>query len=89
MVLGEFILLKNFDYDKIVVLCAGLTVILCAVYLLRMYGKAMFGTGDERILGTLKDISGVEFTVLASLAGICNSAWYFPKQHHRNGRIVR
>ena len=66
---GEFILLKSiFDYDKIVVLCAGLTVILCAVYLLRMYGKAMFGTGDERILGTLKDISSVEFTVLASLA---------------------
>ena len=28
----------------------------------------MFGTGDERILGTLKDISSVEFTVLASLA---------------------
>jgi NADH-quinone oxidoreductase subunit M len=66
---GEFILLKSiFDYDKVVVLCAGLTVILCAVYLLRMYGKAMFGTGDERILGTLKDISSVEFTVLASLA---------------------
>ncbi len=66
---GEFILLKSiFDYDKIVVLCAGLTVILCAVYLLRMYGKAMFGQGDERILGTMKDISGVEFTVLASLA---------------------
>lgn len=58
-----------FDYDKIVVLCAGLTVILCAVYLLRMYGKAMFGTGDERNLGTLKKIyQAVEFTVLASLA---------------------
>ena len=67
--IGEFILLKSvFDYDKVVVLFAGLTLILCAVYLLRMYGKAMFGTGDERILGTLKDISGVEFTVLASLS---------------------
>ena len=36
--------------------------------LLRMYGKANVGTGDERILGTFKDISGVEFTVLAGLA---------------------
>jgi NADH-quinone oxidoreductase subunit M len=42
--IGEFILLKSiFDYDKVVAVFAGLTVILCAVYLLRLYGKAMFG----------------------------------------------
>jgi len=33
-----------------------------------LYGKAMFGKGDERVLSNLKDISNVEFTVLASLA---------------------
>lgn len=66
---GEFILLKSiFDYDKIVVVFAGLTVILCAVYLLRLYGKAMFGKGNEEIVANLKDISTVEFVVLASLA---------------------
>jgi NADH-quinone oxidoreductase subunit M len=67
--IGEFILLKSiFDYDKVVAVFAGLTVILCAVYLLRLYGKAMFGAGDDKVLATLKDISAVEFTVLASLA---------------------
>ena len=67
--IGEFILLKSiFDYDKIVAVFAGLTVILCAVYLLRLYGKAMFGAGDDKVLATLKDISAVEFTVLATLA---------------------
>lgn len=66
---GEFILLKSiFDYDKVVIVFAGLTVILCAVYLLRLYGKAMFGTGDESVLSSLKDISNLEFSVLASLA---------------------
>jgi NADH-quinone oxidoreductase subunit M len=48
--IGEFILLKSvYDYDKIVVVIAGLTVILAAVYLLRFYGKAMFGQGDDEV----------------------------------------
>ena len=47
---------------------AGLTLILCAAYMLRFYGKAMFGKGDDAVLATTKDISSVEFTVLASLA---------------------
>ena len=67
--IGEFILLKSvFDYDKIAVIFAGLTLILSAVYLLRLYGKAMFGKGDETVLSSLKDITNVEFTVLASLS---------------------
>lgn len=66
---GEFILLKSvFDYDKVVLVFAGLTVIFGAVYLLRMYGKAMFGPINEEQAGTLTDISAVEFTVLASLS---------------------
>jgi NADH-quinone oxidoreductase subunit M len=32
-----------------------------------MYGKAMFGKGDEVLLANMKDVSGVEFSVLASL----------------------
>jgi NADH-quinone oxidoreductase subunit M len=77
--IGEFILLKSiFDYDKVVVVFAGLTIILAAVYLLRMYGKAMFGTGDERVVSTLKDISNVEFVVLASLAVVVIVLGVFP-----------
>ena len=77
--IGEFILLKSiFDYDKVVVVFAGLTIILAAVYLLRMYGKTMFGTGDERVVNTLKDISNVEFVVLASLAVVVIVLGVFP-----------
>lgn len=67
--IGEFILIKSvFDFNVLASVIAGLTVILCAVYLLRFYGKAMFGEGDEAVLSTAKDLSGVEFSVLASLA---------------------
>lgn len=67
--IGEFILIKSvFDFNVLASVIAGLTVILCAVYLLRFYGKAMFGEGDEAVLSTAKDLSAVEFSVLASLA---------------------
>ncbi|WP_297984654.1 NuoM family protein [uncultured Chryseobacterium sp.] len=67
--IGEFILIKSvFDYNALAAIIAGLTIILCAAYLLRMYGKAMFGKGDERILAGIKDVSAVEFSVLASIA---------------------
>jgi NADH-quinone oxidoreductase subunit M len=67
--IGEFILLKSiYDFNGLAAVIAGLTVILAAVYLLRFYGKAMFGPGDEAVLSTAKDLSAVEFSVLASLA---------------------
>ncbi|NAW51159.1 NADH-quinone oxidoreductase subunit M [Elizabethkingia argentiflava] len=66
--IGEFILLKSiFDYNTTAVVIAGLTIILCAVYMLRMYGKAMFGEGDKMVMANSKDLNGVEFSVLASL----------------------
>ncbi|SMP31152.1 complex I subunit 4 family protein [Chryseobacterium profundimaris] len=67
--IGEFILLKSiYDFNGLAAVIAGLTVILAAVYLLRFYGKAMFGPGDDAVLSTAKDLSAVEFSVLASLA---------------------
>ena len=45
----------------------GTTMIFSSVYLFRFYGKAMFGEGDEEVLATAGDLSGVEFSVLASL----------------------
>lgn len=66
--IGEFILLKSvYDFNGTAAVIAGLTVILCAVYLLRFYGKAMFGEGNAEVLSTAKDLSGVEFSVLASI----------------------
>jgi NADH-quinone oxidoreductase subunit M len=41
---GEFMLLKGvFDYNTISGVFAGLTIILCAVYMLRMYQFSMLG----------------------------------------------
>lgn len=41
---GEFMLLKGvFDYHAISGVFAGLTIILCAVYMLRMYQFSMLG----------------------------------------------
>ena len=78
--IGEFILLKSvYDFNGTAAVIAGLTVILCAVYLLRFYGKAMFGEGDEAVLSTAKDVSGVEFSVLASLAVFVILLGIFPQ----------
>ena len=49
---------------------AGITIILAAAYLFRFYGRAMFTNGDDAVLATAKDLSDVEFAVLASLAGM-------------------
>ncbi len=78
--IGEFILLKSvYDFNGLAAVIAGLTVILAAVYLLRFYGKAMFGQGDEAVLSTAKDLSGVEFSVLASLAVFVILLGIFPQ----------
>lgn len=78
--IGEFILIKSiFDFNVLASVIAGLTIILSAVYLLRFYGKAMFGKGDEAVLSTAKDLSGVEFSVLASLAVFVIVLGIFPQ----------
>jgi NADH-quinone oxidoreductase subunit M len=78
--IGEFILLKSvYDFNGLAAVIAGLTVILCAVYLLRFYGKAMFGQGDDAVLSTVKDLSAVEFSVLASLAVFVIVLGIFPQ----------
>ena len=78
--IGEFILIKSiFDYNILVAIIAGLTIILAAVYLLRLYGKAMFGEGDSAVLSTAKDLSAVEFSVLASISVFVIVLGVFPQ----------
>jgi len=77
---GEFILIKSvFDYNILAAAVAGLTLIFSAVYMFRFYGKAMFGEGDERVLASAEDLSGVEFSVLATLAGFVILFGVFPQ----------
>ncbi|MBH1960654.1 MAG: NADH-quinone oxidoreductase subunit M [Flavobacteriia bacterium] len=78
--IGEFFLIKSiFDYSKLAAIFAGLTLIFSAVYLLRFYGKAMFGEGDDRVLASAEDLSGVEFSVLTSLAVFVIVLGVFPQ----------
>ncbi|MDO5614935.1 MAG: proton-conducting transporter membrane subunit, partial [Cruoricaptor ignavus] len=66
--IGEFILLKSvFDFNILAAIVAGISIILAAGYLLRFYGKTMFTKGNEDVLANAKDLSGAEFSVLASI----------------------
>ena len=78
--IGEFILIKSiFDYNILAAVVAGTTMIFSSVYLFRFYGKAMFGEGDETILSSAKDLSGVEFSVMASLVVFVIILGVFPQ----------
>jgi NADH-quinone oxidoreductase subunit M len=77
---GEFILIKAiFSYSVLGAVIAGTTMIFSSVYLFRFYGKAMFGPGDETVLQGTGDISGVEFSVLASLVVFVIVLGIFPQ----------
>lgn len=73
--IGEFLLLKSvFNYNTIAAVFAGLTIILCAVYVLRMYSKTMFGEGDAVKLAKFSDISmgdTIALGIIAALIIIC------------------
>ena len=78
--IGEFILLKAiFDFNVLAAILSGITIILAAAYLLRMYGKAMFNVGDKRLLDSVGDLSNAEFSVLASLAVFVIAFGIFPQ----------
>lgn len=56
--IGEFLLLKAvFTLSTWGAIIAGLTLILCAVYITKMYGMSMFGEGNKEFLATQQDIS--------------------------------
>ena len=76
---GEFILLKTiFEYNKIFGIIAGLSIVLGAVYLLRLYSKAMFGEGNEKVLSQIQDVSWIEFFVLLVLVVLVILFGIFP-----------
>lgn len=63
--IGEFLLLRGlFEYGVWYAVFGGLTLILGAVYMLRLYQKSMLGILPERYAG-MPDIKGHELVVLA------------------------
>ena len=57
---------------------AGLSVVLGAAYLLRLYSKAMFGEGNEKVLSQIQDVSWIEFFVLLVLVVLVILFGVFP-----------
>ncbi len=75
---GEFLLLKGV-YDKNAWLggFAGLTIILGAVYMLRLMQRSMFGESNE-VTAKFKDVSGSEIAVLLPIAAVVLIMGLFP-----------
>jgi NADH-quinone oxidoreductase subunit M len=76
---GEFLLLKSvFDYDMIIGIVAGITIILGAVYTLRMIQKSIFGnasklTNEFEDLTLSEKLIIIPLSVLVILGGILPS----------------
>ncbi|UIR55876.1 NADH-quinone oxidoreductase subunit M [Sphingobacterium sp. SRCM116780] len=76
--IGEFLLLKSvYEYGVWFALFAGLTLILGAVYMLRLYQKTMLGTTSDRT-ENFTDIRGMEFYTLVIISGLIIYLGIFP-----------
>lgn len=74
---GEFLLLNSlFTFNATLSVFAGLTIILCAVYILRMYQLGMFGEAKSDT--TVKPLT-TQYIALFVLAGIIIATGIFPQ----------
>lgn len=75
---GEFLLLKGiYDYNAWLGAIAGLTIILGAVYMLRLMQRSMFGESNE-VTAKFEDVKGSEVAVLLPIALIVLAMGIFP-----------
>lgn len=76
--IGEFLLLKGiYEYGVWFAVFGGLTLILGAVYMLRLYQRTMLGTTSERTADFV-DISGVELYTLIIISAVIIYLGIFP-----------
>jgi len=76
--IGEFLLLKSvFDQNLTLGIIAGITIILGAVYTLRLIQKSMFGN-VSRITSDFADLTGAEKAVLIPLSALVILGGIFP-----------
>jgi NADH-quinone oxidoreductase subunit M len=77
--IGEFLLLVGiFNYNLWASVFAGLTIILGAVYMLRMYQKVMLGESNQ-ITSAFTDIKGSEKIVLYTIVVLVIAIGVYPK----------
>jgi NADH-quinone oxidoreductase subunit M len=75
---GEFLLLKGvFDKNAWLGGIAGLTIILGAVYMLRLMQRSMFGERNE-VTAKFSDVKGTEIAVLLPIAAVVLLMGIFP-----------
>lgn len=75
---GEFLLLKSvFNYNAWLGGIAGLTIILGAVYMLRLMQRSMFGEINDTTAG-FRDVSGTEVAVLLPISALVLLMGVFP-----------
>ena len=75
---GEFLLLNaTYNYQKILGIVAGLTIIFCAVYMLRVYQLAMFGLEKENGLKIGK-LTWSEYSTLGIIVIIIIAIGLYP-----------
>jgi NADH-quinone oxidoreductase subunit M len=75
---GEFLMLRSvFDFQNILGVVATTSIILGAVYLLRLYQKTMFGP-VTKFTENIEDIGGKELVVLVPIALIIIITGVFP-----------
>ena len=76
---GEFLLLMGiYNYNFYYAALAGLTIIFGAVYMLRMYQRAMFGVTNELTTG-FTDLDGTEISVLLILSVMIIGIGVYPQ----------
>jgi NADH-quinone oxidoreductase subunit M len=76
--IGEFLLLKSvFDQNLVLGIIAGITIILGAVYTLRLIQKSMFGN-VSRITADFADLTFAEKAVLIPLSALVILGGIFP-----------
>jgi NADH-quinone oxidoreductase subunit M len=76
---GEFLaILGSFKYNKIIATCAAIGVILGAVYMLHLYKSVLLGEVKSEKISLLKDLSKIEFIILAFLAFLVILLGIFP-----------
>lgn len=77
--IGEFLLLYGvYEYNTILAAVAGLTIILGAVYMLRMYQKVMLGETNDRT-ANFKDLTAAELMVFVPVIIIIFVMGIYPK----------
>lgn len=75
---GEFLMLKAvFDFNHVIGIVAGLSVIFGAVYMLRFFQKTMFGPSNEQT-SSITDIGMKELIVLVPIVIIILITGVFP-----------